>query len=81
MFYVYLLQSKNDNSIYIGYTTDLRKRLAAHNKGCGKATKDKLPWELIYYESYKDQTCAVSREKRLKNYGRALQQLKKRIGL
>lgn len=38
-------------------------------------------WELIYFEAYKDQKLALTRERRLKYYGKALAQLKKRIGL
>jgi putative endonuclease len=32
MFYVYILQSKVDNSFYIGQTKDLDKRLVLHNE-------------------------------------------------
>ncbi len=32
-FYVYILQSVNSRSLYIGYTTDLTKRLQEHNRG------------------------------------------------
>ena len=33
MFYVYLIQSLSDGSIYIGYTDNIEKRLAQHNDG------------------------------------------------
>lgn len=81
MYYVYVLQSKKDGSIYIGYTTDLKSRLETHNKGFEKSTRNKTPWELIYYESYKDRMLARQREIRLKYHGKALRQLKERIGL
>lgn len=81
MYYVYLLQSQKDNSIYVGYTTDLVTRFKTHNLGHEKSTKDKVPWELIYYESYKDRMLARKREDNLKYHGKALGQLKKRIGL
>ncbi|MCL5093739.1 MAG: GIY-YIG nuclease family protein [Patescibacteria group bacterium] len=81
MFYVYVLKSKKDQSIYIGYTTDLRGRFASHNNGSNKSTKEKKPWELIYYEAFKDRTLAKEREINLKYYGKSLGQLKRRIGL
>ncbi len=81
MYHVYLLQSRLDKSIYIGYTTDLKSRLKFHNAGYEKYTKHKIPWDLVYFESYKDRSWAVKREHNLKDYGKALAQLKKRIGL
>ncbi|MDQ2658999.1 MAG: GIY-YIG nuclease family protein [Verrucomicrobiota bacterium] len=32
MFYVYVLQSDKDSGLYIGFTTDLKKRLAQHRR-------------------------------------------------
>lgn len=52
MFYVYILQSEKDKSLYIGYSSDLRKRLVKHYKKQVTSTKDKAPWKLIYYEAY-----------------------------
>jgi len=79
MFYVYLLKSLKDNSLYIGYTKDLKRRITQHNKGRNQYTKTKLPYKLIYYEAYKRQEDAITREKRLKNFAGAYMQLKKRI--
>lgn len=81
MYYVYIIQSKQNNSLYIGYTTSLKQRIIHHNQGLDKSTKYMIPWELIYFEAYKDQKLALTRERRLKYYGKALAQLKKRIGL
>lgn len=78
---VYVIQSKNDKSLYIGFTTDIDKRIKQHNAGLVKSTKSNTPWELIYYEAFKDQTLAKARENRLKYFGKAYGQLKKRIGL
>lgn len=66
-YYVYLLESLLDKSWYIGYTEDLRKRFSKHNKGENKATKNKKPWKLIYYESYRSRLDAKKREKFLKS--------------
>jgi len=48
MFYNYVLQSEKNNSLYVGYVADLRKRLKEHNQGLNKSTKPYRPWKLIY---------------------------------
>ena len=52
MFYVYLLHSTKDNGFYIGFSTDLKRRLSEHTRGASFATKSRGPWKLIYYEAY-----------------------------
>jgi len=79
MFYVYIIKSIEDKSIYIGYTDDLRRRMQEHNFGKSKYTKNKYPYEIIYYESYKHKADAKYRENNLKIFGQAYSQLKKRI--
>jgi len=79
MFYVYVLKSEKNNNIYIGYTEDLRKRLKEHNSKQNKSTKNKAPFELIYYEAYKSKSDAKFREDNLKRFAQAYTQLKKRI--
>ncbi|MDD3774304.1 MAG: GIY-YIG nuclease family protein [Patescibacteria group bacterium] len=79
MYYVYLLKSKKDNSIYIGYTNNLKSRFKQHNNAESKFTKNKIPWGLIYSEIYKDKSDAKYREKNLKRFAQAHNQLKKRI--
>ena len=64
-FYVYLLQSAKDN-LYLGYTTDLKKRLQKHNRGLVFATKSCTSWQLIFYEAYRSKKDAIRREKYLK---------------
>lgn len=49
MYYVYLLKSLKRNWVYIGYTSDLRKRLKEHYAGENISTKRYLPVRLIYY--------------------------------
>lgn len=80
MFYLYVLKSKKDNDLYIGSTNDLRRRLFEHNTGKSFATKNRRPFEIRYYESYYDESDARKRESALKKDGRALHQLKIRIG-
>ena len=67
MFYVYLLDSITANGFYIGYSTDLRRRLIEHKQGASFATKHRGPWNLIYYEAYIDQRDAQGRERYLKS--------------
>jgi putative endonuclease len=79
MFYIYVIKSKRDGSIYTGYTKDLIKRMKEHNTGKSIHTKNKYPYELIYYESYKSMAAAKFRENNLKRFAQAYSQLKKRI--
>ena len=79
MYYAYILQSTKNKEIYIGYTGNLKKRVIAHNTNKNLSTKNKGPWVLIYYEAYRSKEGAKTRELRLKYYGRALAELKKRL--
>lgn len=79
MHYVYLLKSINTHKIYIGYTSNLRKRLKEHMLGKTYTTKRFLPIRCVYYEAYYCKTDAKLREKMLKQYGSSLQKLKSRI--
>ncbi|MFH1561624.1 MAG: GIY-YIG nuclease family protein [Patescibacteria group bacterium] len=79
MFYVYVLKSKLTGKIYVGYSTDLKKRLTDHNRGKTRSTKDQRPWFLVYYEAYQDATDARKREASLKKNHAAKADLKRRI--
>ena len=79
-FYVYLLKSKRNGSIYIGCSSYMRKRLEDHKEGKIYSTKKMLPIELIYFGAFSSRKAAFEREKRLKHYGSALRHLKLRIG-
>ena len=59
---VYVLTSKKDNSLYIGYARDIKKRLAEHNGGKVSSTKAKRPYRLIYCELFLNQKDAMRRE-------------------
>ena len=78
MFYVYALKMANDE-MYIGLTTDLRKRIREHKKSKVFTTKKYLPVELIYYEAFLSREDAKEREFKLKRYGSSWSNLKKRI--
>lgn len=75
MYYVYLLVS-DDNSTYVGYTCDLKRRYEEHQRGGCQTTKGKN-WHVAYYEAYASQKDAMRREKALKD-GRAMHHLKQR---
>jgi len=79
MYWTYLLENQNDKSWYIGYTSNLRKRLNEHQSGYGsKTTKIKKNWELIYCEGYKNKRDAEGRERFLKS-GSGRRFLKKQL--
>jgi putative endonuclease len=67
MFYVYILHSESDRGLYIGFSTDLRRRMKEHREGKAFATSHRRPWRLIYYEAYLEEEDALGREKFLKS--------------
>ena len=67
VYYVYILQSEIDSSLYIGFSPDLKKRIIKHNKKQVISTKDNVPWKLIYYEAYLERKDATGREIFLKS--------------
>jgi putative endonuclease len=66
MYYCYVLLSKKDHKQYIGYTSDLKKRVKEHFNGKSFATKSRRPLKLIFYESFIDKKDALRREKYFK---------------
>ncbi|QCT73592.1 GIY-YIG nuclease family protein [Eubacterium sp. AM05-23] len=68
--YVYILKCK-DNSLYTGWTTDIEKRLKAHNSGKGaKYTKSRKPVVLVYKEEFDSKSDALRREAAIKKLTR-----------
>ncbi len=67
MFYVYLLHSIRDAGLYIGYSSNLRRRLSEHQEGASRATSYRAPGNLIYYEAYTEEADAIGRERYLKS--------------
>ncbi|MFA6797314.1 MAG: GIY-YIG nuclease family protein [Candidatus Paceibacterota bacterium] len=67
-YYTYILKSKKDGLLYTGCTKDLRLRFEQHKKGKVESTKNRRPFELIYYEACKNNVDARHREKYLKGY-------------
>ncbi|MCX6933033.1 MAG: GIY-YIG nuclease family protein [Verrucomicrobia bacterium] len=64
--YVYVLRSLADGNFYVGYTSDLKRRIAEHHAGRVPSTAKRLPIDLVYYEACRTQTDATKREKYLK---------------
>ncbi len=67
MYYVYMIKSRTDETIYTGMTQDLKRRLREHNAKKVKHTKLKTPWKLAWYCVFKDKDKAGSFEKYLKS--------------
>jgi len=77
MFTVYILQSEKNGRYYVGYTSDLLKRLRYHNSGKNKSTKNGIPWRIVMQENYGLKREAWLREHQIKRYkgGQAFKKL------
>ena len=66
--FVYVLgtRSKNRHLTYVGWTSDLVRRLAQHNSGKGARTTRGRVWVLLHSERCKSKRAAMSREWHLK---------------
>ena len=71
MYYVYVLRERLTRRLYYGYTNNLKRRLAEHQKNGSS--------ELVYYEAYKAEADARRRERQLKHYAQTLTTLKARL--
>ena len=59
---VYVLFSQKDRLLYIGFSSDLGKRIAKHNSGGSKSTAPRRPLRLIFCEYYLFEEDARKRE-------------------
>ena len=77
--YVYVLRGKDEGNLYIGFTSDLKKRVLEHNRELNFSTKPFDSWQLIHYEAYLNKKDAQRREKYLKSSqgGRLLKRMLK----
>jgi len=70
-YYVYLLASRRNGTLYLGVTNDLIRRVHEHRKGAAPGfTKQYGVKTLVWYESTPSVYAAISREKQLKNWKR-----------
>ena len=70
-YYVYILASKRNGTLYIGVTNDLVKRIYEHkNNLVDGFTKKYGVHRLVYYEETRDSLRAIEREKQIKRWKR-----------
>lgn len=69
--YVYLVRC-SDDTLYCGWTNDLKARIKAHNQGNGaKYTRGRCPVALVYYETWATKKEALRREHQMKRLKRS----------
>ncbi len=66
MYFVYILQSKKDLSLYVGSTENVKKRFAEHNDGKSKYSNSKRPYTLKWFCAFATKSQALTFEKYLK---------------
>ena len=70
-YWVYLLASRRNGTLYIGVTNNLSRRVWEHKEGAVKGfTQEYGVKLLVYYESYPDVRDAIQREKNIKKWPR-----------
>ncbi|MFA6081987.1 MAG: GIY-YIG nuclease family protein [Patescibacteria group bacterium] len=72
-YYVYILASDRNGTLYIGVTSDLVGRIYQHKKDCDEKgfTAQYQVHRLVYYEMTKDVNSAITREKQIKKWNRS----------
>jgi putative endonuclease len=71
-YYVYILASRRNGTLYIGVTNNLGWRSFEHREGLSDGfTKKYRVKKLVYYEAHEDVTQAIQREKNMKHWPRA----------
>ena len=69
IYHVYMLKSLGKNPVtYVGYTNNLKKRIALHNSSKGAKFTRGRKWKLIYKEKLNSKKEAISREYYIKNH-------------
>ena len=76
-YYVYILSSERNGTLYVGVTNDLKRRIYEHKNNLIKGFTEKYNiHNLVYYEETNDINVAIEREKQIKKWSR-----KKKISL
>ena len=71
-YYVYLLASQRNGTLYLGVTSDLVRRVYQHKtKAMPGFTSRYHVGKLVWFECYDDPVTAITREKELKKWQRA----------
>ena len=63
---IYIIKSDLNNWYYVGYTSNIQKRISQHNSKEVRSTKFRAPFTLVYKEEYSSALLARLREKELK---------------
>jgi putative endonuclease len=66
-FFVYILFSQKINRYYVGYTSDLDKRLQEHNSGISTFTAKASDWKIMFTQQFNSREEAHKRELEIKN--------------
>jgi putative endonuclease len=70
-YYVYIMSSKQNGTLYVGVTSDLVKRVFEHKQNLVEGfTKKYHVHDLVYYEVHKEIKNALTREKQIKKWNR-----------
>ncbi len=70
-YYVYILASRPNGTLYVGVTNDLLRRVKEHREGLIPGfTKEHCVHMLVHFEQCNDIAVAIWREKRLKKWNR-----------
>ncbi|MEA3272540.1 MAG: GIY-YIG nuclease family protein, partial [Patescibacteria group bacterium] len=70
-YFVYILASKRNGTLYIGVTSNLPKRVYEHKQNMVKGfTKKYSVHNLVYFEETNDIMAAITREKQMKKWKR-----------
>jgi len=74
-YYVYILKC-NDNSLYVGITSDIERRVIEHNAGKYPEayTHSRRPVTLVFYQDFTDPNQAILFEKKIKKWSRQKKQ-------
>ena len=67
-YFVYILQSEKDGKFYIGSSQNVEKRLAFHNAGLQRSTRNRIPFRIVLVETVPSKKEALVREKQIKSY-------------
>ncbi len=71
MYYMYILASKKNGTIYVGITNDLVRRVWEHKNDVVEGfTKKYSVHSLVYYELAENSVVAIEREKQIKKWKR-----------
>ena len=81
-YFVYVICSDQNSKLttYVGYTSNLKKRLNLHNKGKGAKFTRGRHWKIIYTEKYVTKNEAISREYYIKKNRKFRNFIKKKFG-